>query len=67
MWKKNSQSLHVHSISDVRQIEIHAAEQIVPASSPLNWYCKVKGIQTPGYEQMLANLNQTGGETLLHH
>jgi hypothetical protein len=28
-WKKHSQSLNVRSVSDVRQIEIHAAEQIV--------------------------------------
>jgi hypothetical protein len=40
------------------QIEI----RILPDRSPF----EVEGIQTPGNDQMLANLNHTGGETLLH-
>jgi uncharacterized HAD superfamily protein len=31
--EKHSQSLNVHSVSDVRQIEIHAVELIVPNPS----------------------------------
>jgi hypothetical protein len=35
-WKKNlSQLLKVHRVSDVRQIEIHTAELLVPDPSPL--------------------------------
>jgi hypothetical protein len=35
-WKKySSQLLNVHSVSDVRQIEVHATEPLVPGHSPL--------------------------------
>jgi hypothetical protein len=34
MSKKHSQSLNEHSVSDVRQIEIRAAEQILPDRTP---------------------------------
>jgi hypothetical protein len=29
-WKNYSQLLNVHNVSDVRQIEVHTAEQLVP-------------------------------------
>jgi hypothetical protein len=35
-WKNYfSQLLNVHTVSDVRQLEIHTAESLVPGSSPL--------------------------------
>jgi hypothetical protein len=35
-WKKYfSQLLHVHKVSDVRQIEVHTAEALVPGPSRL--------------------------------
>jgi hypothetical protein len=33
-WKNYSQLLIVHSVSDVRQIEMHTASQLVPECSP---------------------------------
>jgi hypothetical protein len=34
-WKNFSHLLNVHGVSDVRQIEIHTAERLVPDPSPL--------------------------------
>jgi hypothetical protein len=34
-WKKYSQLLNVHKVRDVRQIEVHTAEPLVPDPSPL--------------------------------
>jgi hypothetical protein len=45
-WKNYfSQLLNVRRASDIRQIEIHTAEPLVPDSSPFksqNCYCKVE-------------------------
>jgi hypothetical protein len=35
MWKNSSQLLNVYVVSDVRQIEIHIAETLVPVPSRL--------------------------------
>jgi hypothetical protein len=47
-WKNYySQLLNVHRVSDVKQIEIHTAEPLVPDPSPFevkNCYCKVDKI-----------------------
>jgi hypothetical protein len=68
-WKNNfSQFLNVHKVSDVRQIEIHTAEPLVNDPSPLNveiaiaWWEKYK---LPDSDQILAELIQRGGETLV--
>jgi hypothetical protein len=59
-WKNYySQLLNVHSISDIRQIEIHTAEQLEPAAA------KLKKYKPPGSDQIPAELIQTRGETLL--
>jgi hypothetical protein len=59
--------LNVHRVSDVRQIEIHTFELLVPdpssfeveiATTKLEWY------KSPGSDQILAELIQAGGETL---
>jgi hypothetical protein len=36
-WKDYSQLLNVHTASDVRQIEIHTAEPLVPDPSPFQF------------------------------
>jgi hypothetical protein len=45
-WKKYSyQLLNVHNVSDVRQIEVHTAEPLVPGPSRLgNCCCKVEKV-----------------------
>jgi hypothetical protein len=55
-------------ISDIRQIEIHTAEQLVPCTS----HCeveiataKLKKYESPGSDKIPAEMIQIGGETLL--
>jgi hypothetical protein len=60
--------LNVHDISDVRQIEIHTAEPLVPAPSHLEvdiYIAKLKIYKSPGSDQILAELYQAGGEILV--
>jgi hypothetical protein len=67
-WKNYySHLLNVHGVSDVRQIEIHTAEPLVPDPGPLEVQiaiAKMKGYKSPGSDQILAELVQAGGETL---
>jgi hypothetical protein len=59
--------LNVHRTSDVRQIEIHIAEPLVPESSPIEVEIAVKKLKwykSPGSDQILAKLIQAGGEIL---
>jgi hypothetical protein len=58
----------VHNVSDVRQIELHTAEQLVPGPSRLEVeiaIAKLKRFKSPGSDQILAELIQAGGEILL--
>jgi hypothetical protein len=68
-WKKYfSQLLNVHNVSDVRQIEVHTAEPLVPGLSRLEVeiaIAKLKKYKSPGSDQILAELIQTGGKILL--
>jgi hypothetical protein len=60
--------LNVHNVSDVRQIEIHTAEPLVPGPSHLEVeisIAKLKRYKSPGSDQILAELFQVGGETLV--
>jgi hypothetical protein len=42
-WKNDfSHLLNVHNVSDVRQIEVHTTEPLVPGSR--NFYCKVQKV-----------------------
>jgi hypothetical protein len=53
----------VHNISDVRQIEVHTAEPLVPGTSRLEFkiaITKLKKFKSPGSDQI-----QAGGEMLL--
>jgi hypothetical protein len=68
-WKGYfSQLLNVHDVSDVRQIEIHTAEPLVPGSSHLEVetsIAKLKKYKCPGIDKISAELYQAGGETLV--
>jgi hypothetical protein len=68
-WKNYfSQLLNVHSVSDVRQIELHTAEPLVPGPSHLEVeiaIAKLKKYKSPGSDQIPAELIQAGGEMLL--
>jgi hypothetical protein len=60
--------LHVFSVTDVRQIEVHIAEPLVPGHSHLDVeiaIAKLKNYKSPGNDRILAELIQAGGETLL--
>jgi hypothetical protein len=58
----------VRNVSDVRQIEVHTAEQLVPGPSRLEVgiaIAKLKKYKSPGCDQISAELIQAGGELLL--
>jgi hypothetical protein len=57
----------VHYVSDVRQIEVHTAEPLVPGLSCLEVevVLKLKKYKSPGSDQIPAELIQAGGEILL--
>jgi hypothetical protein len=60
--------LNVHRVSDVRHIEIHSAEQLVPDPSPYEVeiaIAKLKRFKSPGSDQISAELIQAGGEILV--
>jgi hypothetical protein len=69
-WKNYfPQLLNVHNVSDVRQIAVHTAEPLVPGSSCLEVeiaIAKLKKCESPGNDQITAELIQAGGETLLY-
>jgi hypothetical protein len=68
-WKNYfSQLLNVHNVSDVRQIEVHTAEPLVPGPSRLEVetaIAKLKKYKSPSNGEIPAGLIQAGGETLL--
>jgi hypothetical protein len=58
----------VHNVSDVRQIEVHTAEPLVPGPSHLQIefaIADLKKRKSPGSYQIPAELIQAGGEILL--
>jgi hypothetical protein len=63
-----SRLLNVHNVSDVKQIEVHTAEPLVPGPSRLEVeivVAKLKKYKSPGSDQIPAELIQAGGEILL--
>jgi hypothetical protein len=67
-WKNYfSQPLNVHNVSDVRQIEVHTAEPLVPGPSleVEIAIAKLKKYESPGSDQIPAELIQAGGDILL--
>jgi hypothetical protein len=62
------QLLNVHNVSDVRQIELHTAEPLVPGPSRLEVevaIAKLKKYKSAGSAEIPAELIQAGGEILL--
>jgi hypothetical protein len=58
----------VHNASDVRQIEVHTTEPLVPGPSHPEVeiaIAKLKKYKWPGSDDILAELIQAGGEILL--
>jgi hypothetical protein len=58
----------VHNVSDVRQIEVHTAEPLVPGPSCLEVeiaIAKLKKYKQPSSDQIPVELIQAGGEILL--
>jgi hypothetical protein len=57
----------VHNVSDVRKIEVHTAEPLVPGPCRLEVriaIAKLKKYKSPGSDQIPAELIQAGGEIL---
>jgi hypothetical protein len=70
-WWKNyySQLLNVCRVTDIRQIEIHTAEPLVPDPSPFEVETAIEKLKKYEYKslgshQILAELMQAGGDTL---
>jgi hypothetical protein len=67
-WKNVfNQVLDVHGVYDVRQVDIHTAEPLVPEPSLVEVEVaigKLKSYKSPGTDQILAELIKAGGETL---
>jgi hypothetical protein len=67
-WKNYfPQLLNIHRVSDVRWIEIHTIELLVPDPSPFEVeiaIAKLKMYKLSGTDQILAELIPAGGETL---
>jgi hypothetical protein len=62
-----SQLLNINNISDVMQIEVHTAEQLVSGPSRLGFEianAKLKKYKSPGSDQIPAELIQAGCEIL---
>jgi hypothetical protein len=60
--------LNLHNISDVSQTEIHTAEPLVPGPSHLEVEISIaepKKYKYPGNDQIVSELYQAGGETLV--
>jgi hypothetical protein len=70
-WKNYfSQLLNVRNVGDVRQIEVHTAESLIPGPSCLeveiaSAKLKKYSYKLPGNDQIPAELIQAGGEMLL--
>jgi hypothetical protein len=67
-WKKCfNQVLNIHGLHNVRQMNIHMAEQLVPEPSLVKVEIavgKLKSYKSPGTDQILAKLIKAGVETL---
>jgi hypothetical protein len=61
--------LNAHNVSDVRQIEVHTAELLVPGPSSLEAeiaIAKLKKYKLPGSDEIRAELIQAGGDPQTH-
>jgi hypothetical protein len=60
--------MNSHSVSDVRQIEVHTAETLVPVPSRLEVETAIEDLKkyrSPGSDQIPTEQLQQGGKTLL--
>jgi hypothetical protein len=60
--------MNVHNVSDVRKIEVHMAQPLVPGPSHLEVViaiAKLKTYKSPGIDQISAEMIQAGDEILL--
>jgi hypothetical protein len=68
MWKNFlNQVLNVHGVYDVRQMDIHTAESLVPEPSLVEVEIaigKLESYKSPGTDNIPAELIKAGGETL---
>jgi hypothetical protein len=68
-WKNYfSLLLIMHNVGDVRKIEVHAAEPLVPGPCRLEVeiaIAKLKTYKAPGSDEILAKVIQAGGKILL--
>jgi hypothetical protein len=67
MWKNFNKVLDLHEVHDVGQMDIHAAEPLVPESNLVEVKIaigKLKCYKSPGADQIPAELIKTGGEIL---
>jgi hypothetical protein len=66
-WKNFfNQVLNIHGVHDVRQMDIHTAEPLVPESSLVKVEItigKLKSYKSPGTDQIPARLIKAGSET----
>jgi hypothetical protein len=65
--RTTSLRLNVHRVSDVRQIETHTAEPLVPDPRPFEFeiaIVKLKRYKSPDSDEIPATLIQLGGEIL---
>jgi hypothetical protein len=67
-WKNFfNRVLNVHGVHDVRQMDIHTAEPLIPEPSLIEMEIaigKLKSYKSPGTDQIPAELIKSGGETL---
>jgi hypothetical protein len=67
-WKNFfNQVLNVHGVHDVRQMDIHTAEPLVPEPGLVEVEIaigKLKSYKSPGTDNIPAELTKAGGETL---
>jgi hypothetical protein len=67
-WKHFfNQVLNVHGVHDVRQMDIHTAEPLIPEPSLVEVEIaigKLKSYKSPGTDNIPAELIKAGGETL---
>jgi hypothetical protein len=68
-WKNYfSQLLNVHTVSEIRQVEVHTSEPLVRGPSRIEveiGIAKLKKYKTPASDQIPAELFQAGCEILL--
>jgi hypothetical protein len=58
----------VHNVSDVRQIKVHTAKPLAPGPSHLEVEITIEELKkynSPGSDEILAELIQAGGEILV--